>query len=596
VHSLAPLPVALPLLTAALLAALGHLVPARVRDSIAIAAAAATAATSAALLYGSADGVVVHWFGGWAPRGGTALGVAFVVDPLGAGAATLAGVLAVAALVYSWTYLHEAGHLYPVLTLIFLSGMCGVALTGDLFNLFVFFELMSVSAFALTGFHIEELGPLQGAFVFAVTNTIAAFLVLLGTGMLYGRFGVLNLAQLGEMVGSAPLGGLAVVSFTLLTCGFLVKAAVVPFHLWLADAHAVAPAPVCVLFSGIMVELGLLATARVYWTIFAPAFEPHAPSLRVALVGIGVVTALGGATMALLQRHLKRLLAFSTISHAGILVCGVGLLEPRALGGVAEYVLAHGLLKGGLFLVAGILLATLGSVDELELRGRGRALPAAGIVWLVAAIVLAGPPFLGPFRGKAEIDEAATAAGLGWLPAVLALASALATAAVLRAGLRVFLGAGLARDDLLSRQPGESAPGDPGRRSVPRMLLPAALLVAAGTFASMLPDLSRAAERAAEQFTDTSRYSAAVLHGTASPVPLPPGHPMHASAVLLSLATVAGALLVAGLLLHRQRVSAPLRRLLQPLRSLHSGHVGDAVSFLAFGVAAFGGLFALALR
>src|SRR4051812_32310355 len=141
---------------------------------------------SAVLLYGSSDGVVIHWFGDWRPRGGTAVGISFTVDALGAGAATLAGLLAVAALVYSWTYLEEAGHLYPILMLIFLAGMCGVALTGDLFNLFVFFELMSVSAFALTGFKIEELGPLQGAFVFAVTNTIAAFLVLFGTGLLYG--------------------------------------------------------------------------------------------------------------------------------------------------------------------------------------------------------------------------------------------------------------------------------------------------------------------------------------------------------------------------------------------------------------------------
>jgi multicomponent Na+:H+ antiporter subunit D len=596
VDAVAPLPVVLPLLAAALLAAFGHFLSARVRDGAAIAAAAASACTSVALLAGAADGTIVHWFGGWEPRGGTAVGISFTVDALGAGAAAFAGLLMIASFVYSWTYMEEAGHLFAVLMLVFLGAMCGVALTGDLFNLFVFFELMSVSAFALTGYQIEDVGPIQGAFVFAVTNTLAAFLVLFGTGLLYGRFGVLNMAQLGERVAAVPVGGLTVVAFTLLICGFLVKAAAVPFHLWLADAHAVAPAPVCVLFSGIMVELGLLAAARTTWTIFMPAFEQSVPSLRSVLVGVGVVTAVGGAVMALLQRHLKRMLAFSTIAHAGIMLCGVGLLEPSALGGVAEYVLAHGLLKGALFLVAGVLLATFGSVDELELRGRGRTLPVAALIWLVAAVVLAGPPFLGPFRGKAEIDEAGVAAGLGWLPAALAVSSALATAAVLRAGLRVFFGLGQATDVMLSPEPPEKPPGDPSRRSLPRMLAPAAVLVVAGTLAGSFPQLSAMALRAATQFTDSHAYADAVLRGRSVPPSEFASPAVKLSGVITALVTTAAAVALATALLLRQRVVEPLRSTLDALRALHSGRVGDAVAFLTLGVATFGALFAVVLH
>src|SRR5205085_3780542 len=165
--------------------------------------------------------------------------------------------------------------------------------------------------YALAGFKVGELGPLQGGINMAVTNTVGAYLIVIGIALLYGRTGALNLAQIGRTLAGQHGGGLEIVALTLITVGFLVKAAVVPFHLWLADAHAVAPAPVCVLFSGVMVELGLLGVARVYWTMFDAPFEPHAPAVRNVLVTIGVVTALLGAVMAFVQRHLKRLLAYS---------------------------------------------------------------------------------------------------------------------------------------------------------------------------------------------------------------------------------------------------------------------------------------------
>src|SRR5436190_21156190 len=210
------------------------------------------------------------------------------------------------ALLFSWHYMEEAPRLYRVLMLVFLGGMCGFALSGDLFNMFVFFEVMGVAAYALAGYHIEQLGPLQGALNFAITNSIGAYMILFGTALVYGETGALNLAQIGKTLARHPPDALLVVAFTLILVGFLVKAAVVPFHLWLADAHAVAPAPVCVLYSGAMVELGLLGIARVYWTAFEGAFAVQASAVRDAFIWIGLVTALVGALMCFLQRHLKR--------------------------------------------------------------------------------------------------------------------------------------------------------------------------------------------------------------------------------------------------------------------------------------------------
>ena len=160
---LVPLPVVIPLITAAALTAFGHFLGKRVDDVVGIAASSATLLVSLLLVFHSANHRLSYWFGGWKPRHGLALGISFSVDPVGAGFAALAATLMTAALVFSWRYFDEVGTLFHVLMLVFLAGMCGFALTGDLFNMFVWFELMGCAAYALTGYRIEESSPLQGA-------------------------------------------------------------------------------------------------------------------------------------------------------------------------------------------------------------------------------------------------------------------------------------------------------------------------------------------------------------------------------------------------------------------------------------------------
>lgn len=224
------LPVAIPLLTSVLLAILAKMLQRGTAAIIAIAGASLTTLASVYLLDQSQTNTIVYWFGGWTPRGNLALGISFAIDPIGAGLASFTGVLTVAALVFSYKYFDEAANHFPALILAFLAAMSGFTLTGDMFNLFVFFELMSAAAFALCAYKTDDPGSLQGAVNFAVTNTIGAYFVLTGIALLYARTSALNMAQMGRaLTGHAP-DTLVMTAFTFIVCGYLIKAAVVPFH------------------------------------------------------------------------------------------------------------------------------------------------------------------------------------------------------------------------------------------------------------------------------------------------------------------------------------------------------------------------------
>ncbi|MDX3245040.1 complex I subunit 5 family protein [Streptomyces sp. ME18-1-4] len=586
-NHLLPLLVAVPLLGAALLVAGGRRLPRVAAESVGCAVSAGTAALALVLLLNFSP-PMTEWVGARTPVNGHSVGIVVIGDGPGLGMATLASLLTSAALAYSWHYFDEpprrhAGS-FPALLLVFQAGMCGFAIAGDLFNAFVFFELMSVVAYALTGYRIDDPRAVQGALTFGVINSLGAYAMLMGIGLLYGRTGELGMTQIGRGLDSAAEHGghggpdaLVLAAFVLVLTGLLVKAAVAPFHFWLPDAHAVAPTPVCMLLSGVMVELGVYGVWRVYATVFSGPGGIPAPDLERALVVLGALTAAVGAVMCWYQRHIKRLLACSTIAHTGLFLIGIGVLKPEADDGVALYVLGHAGVKAALFACTGILLDRYGSVDEHALYGRARKLKGVAVMFAAGALGLAGLPPFGTALGKSVTEEA-----VGHPLTVLYVAvSAVTAGAVLRVAARVFLGLG-PRPEEPRESEGYETTGS-GERPETRerltripdtMTVVSALLLTAAVAVGVAPGLAHVVAHAVNE--TGSGGALASVHWTWA-------------GALLGLASTVLAVGLAAVALARPRLlDAPGRALV--LRRLQSGHIGDYVAWLLVGATLLGAL------
>ena len=603
-RQLAPLSVAIPLLVAAVLG-IGHAVLGRIAaDIVAIFTAAATLVMTILLLIHVGRGYSVYWFGGWHPRAGVAIGVAFQVGAIGAGLAAFVSLLMVLALVYSTRFIGVQAPRYHMLMLTFMAGMMGFCLSGDLFNMFVLFELMSVSAVALIGYRIQQQSALEGALNFAVINMIGSFLFLTGIALVYARTGALNLAQIGTALAHAGNDRVIVIAFTLIVSAFLSKAAVVPFHFWLSDAYAVALAPVCLLLAGAMSEIGLYGIARVYFSAFAPALAPHGTSaLQAILIAAGLITALGGGAMALVEDHLKRMLAFVTISFVGVFLVGTGLLTVDGVAGTSIYVLGDGFAKAMLFACVGILQIRLGRVGQRRLHGRGRSIPVVAALFFAGGLLISALPPFGPFLGKSMIDDAALGQGLGFVPPLLMLTSALSGAAVLRAGARVFLGWGETDDeerDAADEEPSAETEGLYDRTPAV-MLIPTIALLGGAIGVGAWYGMADLATTAANGFVDVGAYRAAVFGGVRHLDAVSSSAPAWFD-YLYCLGAVALALLIAAFDLWARRIGVVAERArraasacMRPIRRLHSGRVGDYTAALALGVGVLSAVMTLTL-
>jgi len=407
IQPLLPLPVVLPIagaVTAPLLSRWHRRLPLIVAI-ITMLAAMGVLAVIARQVYGGSGHLVSEYLSGEHPFSGKALGIALVAGPFGMAFALLTATLGLLLLVSALSELGDLGQrelgVLACLMQLLLAALIGSALTADTVNLFVWFEVAALASYGLTGFFLEQPTALEAAFKVLVLTSIAGFLVFMGSAILYRAAGGLNLGQLHHA--AALMNGTpGQVGVGLLLAGFATKAGLVPFHTWLPDAHAQGPSAVSALFSALMVDLGIVAIARISLQMLGAEEGRHA---LVLLTWAGMVSALLGALMALVQDDLKRLLAWDTVSQCGVLVVGFASAKAEGVAGAVYHLLNHGLFKALLFLCAGAILHATGTARLSEMGGLARRRPFITAGFTVGALAISGVPPLNGFASLGLIHK-----------------------------------------------------------------------------------------------------------------------------------------------------------------------------------------------
>ena len=270
------------------------------------------------------DSVLVYQVGGWK----LPIGITMVMDGLTSFMLVTVNMVVFAIAVYARDYMerYTSKEMFYTLFLLMLAGMNGVIVSGDLFNLFVFLEIAAMASYALVAFGTER-HELEAAFKYAVMGTVGSLFILLGIAFLYSVTSTLNMADMGQMLAKQRDHNLILMVSVLFLMGFGLKAALVPFHAWLPDAHPSAPAPISAMLSGVLIKsLGIYALSRIFFNVIGLT-----PAVSSILMFLGTLSMVVGILLATGQRDLKRLLAYSSISQIGYVVLGIGMGTPLGI-------------------------------------------------------------------------------------------------------------------------------------------------------------------------------------------------------------------------------------------------------------------------
>jgi multicomponent Na+:H+ antiporter subunit D len=351
----------------------------------------------------AAQSDMVYWTGAWR----VPVGISLVVDGLTRLMLITANLVASVSLLFSIRYMqrYTSPGLYYSLFLLMIAGMNGVIVTGDLFNMFVFLEIASIAAYALVAFGTEH-QEVEAGFKYLILGSIGSIFILLAVGLLYNQTGHINMAIVGNTLFGKGANRVVMLAVAFLLMGFGLKAALVPFHAWLPDAHPSAPAPVSAMLSGVLIEaLGIYAISRVLFNVFVPTSE-----VIGIVLGLGALSMVVGAFMMIGQDDFKRLLAYCSIGQVGYIVTAIGVgafalfirgdssLAAFALFGGLFHLFNHAIFKALLFLASGAVEYGTGTRSLRELGGLRNVMPVTAGCCRVGSLSLSGiPPFAGFF-------------------------------------------------------------------------------------------------------------------------------------------------------------------------------------------------------
>lgn len=429
-RQLLPLPVVVPLLGAALTLILANLP--RAQRTVSVVALSANLVVAVALLVQAyRHGPVVTQVGGWpAP-----VGIVLVADQLAALMLVVSSVVVLCVLFYSIgqgrseTSESAPVSIYHPTYLVLTAGITNAFLAGDLFNLFVGFEMLLAASFVLITLGGTEARIRTGS-TYVVVGILSSMIFLIAVGLVYAATGTLNLAQLATRLDALPEGVRMSLQLMLLLA-FGIKAAVFPVSAWLPDSYPTAPAPVTAVFAGLLTKVGVYAIIRTETLLFPGG---QVADLLMVVAGLTMVIGVLGAVA---QSDMKRLFSFTLLSHIGYMIYGVALSTAAALAGAIFYVVHHITIQTTLFLVAGLVEERAGSTDLRRLGGLARVAPLLAVLFFVPAMNLAGiPPFSG-FLGKVGLLQAGVAVG-GPLPWILVAAGTTTSLLTLYAASRVW--------------------------------------------------------------------------------------------------------------------------------------------------------------
>ncbi len=390
-----------------------------------------------ALKLTASQGTLAYSLGGWKPLLGLPIGIVLVLDGFTSFMLVTVNLVAFLVGIFSINYMakYTAKWKFYTLFLLMVSGMNGVLISGDLFNLFVFLEIASVASYALVAFGTER-HSLEAAFKYALMSTVGSLFILLGIVFLYSCTSTLNLADMALALSLKDYSNVLTLVSILFLMGFGLKAAIVPFHAWLPDAHPSAPAPISAMLSGVLIKsLGVYSLCRIFYNVIGISCE-FSSILRV----LGALSMVIGVFLAIGQWDLKRLLAYHSISQIGYVVLGIGLGTPLGIVGGLFHLFNHSIFKSLLFLNSGAVEYATGTRDLKKMGGLAEKMPVTSATTLTASMSIAGIPPLNGFWSKLIIIIACVKAGQYWYGFWAVLASILTLASFMKVMKYAFWG------------------------------------------------------------------------------------------------------------------------------------------------------------